>query len=101
MINEPDEITHWQSDFNADGETTAALEGHILLRHLLGTFPGEALIQSIQGVASENHMLVGSDTNAGQLETWLEQGKAVGGFGGNNSQPLNALAEGLAFIQTI
>ena len=101
VINEPDEITNWQSDFNADGETTAALEGHILLRHLLGTFPGEALIQSIQGVASENHMLVGSDTNAGQLETWLEQGKAVGGFGGNNNQPLNALTEGLAFIQTI
>ncbi len=101
VITEPDEITNWQSDFNADGETTASLEGHILLRHLLGTFPGEALIQGIQGLASENHMLVGSDTNAGQPEAWLEQGKAVGGFGGDNNQSLNALTEGLAFIQTI
>ena len=96
-----DEITNWQSDFNGDGETTADLEGHILLRHLLGTFPGEALIQNIQGLASENHMLVGSNTNAGQIEAWLEQGKAVDGFGGNNSQPMNPLNEGLTFIQMI
>ena len=100
-ITEQDEITHWQSDLNADGETTALLEGQILLRHLLGTFPGNALIHNIQGIASENHMLVGNDTNAAGLEDWLEQGKAVGGFGGNNNQPLNALAEGLSFIESL
>ena len=55
-ITEQDQVTHWQSDFNADGETTAVLEGQILLRHLLGTFPDDALIHNIPA-SPENHML--------------------------------------------
>ena len=100
-ITEGDGITNWQPDFNADGETTALLEGQLLLRHLLGTFPGNALIDNIPGVASENHMLVGDDTNAAGLDGWLEQGKAQGGFGDSNNQPLHALMEGLSFISNL
>ena len=98
---EEDSITTWKSDFNADGETSIGLEGQILLRHLLGTFPGPALSQNIQGLASESHMLVGNGTSTGQLDSWLEHGKAVGGFGGNISEPLNALNEGLSFIESL
>ena len=96
-----DDITNWRSDFNADGETTALLEGQLLMRHLLGTYPADALIHNIQGIASENHMLVGSDTNSVQLDSWLAQGKAVGGFGGSSHQTLNAFAEGLSFIENL
>jgi hypothetical protein len=100
-IPDEDTITNWQSDFNSDGKTSIGLEGKILLRHLCGTFPGSALSHNIQGLASENHMLVGNDTSSRQLETWLEQGKAVGGFGGNVSEALNALGEGLSFIESL
>ena len=100
-LPDQNDITRWRSDFNADGETTARLEGQLLIRHLLGTYPADALIHNIQGIASENHMLVGSDTNSVRLDSWLEQGKAMGGFGGNNNQSLNAFVEGLSFIENL
>ena len=100
-LPDQDNITHWRSDFNADGETTARLEGQLLIRHLLGTYPADALIHNIQGIASENHMLVGSDTNSARLDSWLEEGKAVGGFGGSGNLSLNAFAEGLSFIENL
>ena len=96
-----DDITHWDSDFNADGKTTALLEGQLLIRHLLGTYPADALIHNIKGIASENHMLVGSDTNSVQLDSWLAQGKAAGGFGGSSHQTMNAFVEGLSFIENL
>ena len=100
-LPDQDNITHWRSDFNADGETTARLEGQLLIRHLLGTYPADALIHNIHGIASENHMLVGSDTNSARLDSWLEEGKAVGGFGGSGNLSLNAFAEGLSFIENL
>jgi hypothetical protein len=76
-----DPITGWIPDVNGDGRFEAQLEGQLMLRHALGTFPGSSLSRDLPW-ASEGNSVADSqlkiDDRASVVDGWLKAGLSGG-----------------------
>lgn len=77
-----DPITGWNLDFNGDKQFSFSLEGLMLMRFSLGTFPGSSLTagmtQTMQKMNNQNQQLVSNEYDAGDARRWLESGLTLG-----------------------
>ncbi len=92
-----DPITGWNLDFNGDKQFSFSLEGMMLMRFSLGTFPGSSLTagmtQTMQKMNNQNQQLVSNEYDAGDARRWLESGLTLGILDQNKNGRLDTLED--------
>ena len=92
-----DPITGWNLDFNGDNNFSFNLEGLMLMRFSLGTFPGSSLTaglpQTLQNNTNQNTQLIASEYNAGEAQKWLESALRIGILDQNKNGKLDTFED--------
>ena len=92
-----DPITGWNLDFNGDNQFSFSLEGLMLMRFGLGTFPGSSLTaglpQTMQNKTNQNTQLVASGYDAGEAQRWLESALRIGILDQNKNGKLDTFED--------
>ena len=99
----PDPITGWSPDLNADGHFEPQLEGQVLLRHALGTFPGASLTAGLGEWRRPTQAPGPLEASAEeQVRAWLLQGQEQGWLPwATPTNPLTASTELTLPIQSL
>lgn len=92
-----DPITGWNLDFNGDNNFSFNLEGLMLMRFSLGTFPGSSLTdglpQTLQNNTNQNTQLIASKYDAGEAKGWLQSALRIGILDQNKNGKLDTFED--------
>ena len=88
----------WNPDIDNDKKVTAEIEGQLILRNMLGTFPNESMVNGILGESGQHNLLLETDSEPSSINEWIEQASAFNNLDFDADGNTNAFYEGIGFL---